>query len=75
MQGLEAVLQEWRTGVFVTRASDEDIHTANERRLTELIGPAAGKLHTGRRYRGGKRGRRNWTSCHDGQSHGQGGLI
>ena len=27
---------------------DEDIHTANERRLKELIGPAAGKLHTGR---------------------------
>ena len=30
------------------RASDEDIHTAVERRLTELIGDAAGKLHTGR---------------------------
>ncbi|KAH6842221.1 L-Aspartase-like protein [Chaetomium sp. MPI-CAGE-AT-0009] len=28
--------------------SDEDIHTANERRLGELIGPAPGKLHTGR---------------------------
>src|SRR5690606_15218966 len=27
---------------------DEDIHTANERRLTERIGPVAGKLHTGR---------------------------
>ena len=27
---------------------DEDIHTANERRLTELIGPLGGKLHTGR---------------------------
>ena len=28
---------------------DEDIHTANERRLSELIGPAiGGKLHTGR---------------------------
>lgn len=27
---------------------DEDIHTANERRLSELIGPLAGKLHTGR---------------------------
>ncbi len=28
--------------------SDEDIHTAVERRLGELIGPLAGKLHTGR---------------------------
>ena len=29
-------------------ASDEDIHTAVERRVTELAGPAGGKLHTGR---------------------------
>ena len=28
--------------------SDEDIHTAVERRVTELAGPAGGKLHTGR---------------------------
>ena len=27
---------------------DEDIHMAIERRLTELIGPFGGKLHTGR---------------------------
>ena len=27
---------------------DEDIHTANERRLTEIIGALGGKLHTGR---------------------------
>ena len=27
---------------------DEDIHTANERRLSELVGPIGGKLHTGR---------------------------
>lgn len=27
---------------------DEDIHTANERRLSELIGSLGGKLHTGR---------------------------
>lgn len=33
---------------FVIKDGDEDIHTANERRLGELIGPAAGKLHTGR---------------------------
>ena len=32
---------------FVSK-DDEDIHTANERRLGELIGPLSGKLHTGR---------------------------
>jgi argininosuccinate lyase len=30
------------------RPEDEDIHTANERRLSELVGPIGGKLHTGR---------------------------
>jgi argininosuccinate lyase len=30
------------------KEDDEDIHTANERRLSELIGPLGGKLHTGR---------------------------
>ena len=37
-----------KRGEFVFAESDEDIHTAVERRLTELIGPVAGKLHTGR---------------------------
>ncbi len=46
--GLEQVGAEWRAGTFAVKPGDEDIHTANERRLTELIGPAAGKLHTGR---------------------------
>ena len=46
--GLERVADEWRADGFVIQAGDEDIHTANERRLTELIGPVAGKLHTGR---------------------------
>ena len=32
----------------MVQPDDEDIHTANERRLTELIGPLGGKLHTGR---------------------------
>uniref|UniRef100_A0A8C5FEI7 Argininosuccinate lyase n=1 Tax=Gadus morhua TaxID=8049 RepID=A0A8C5FEI7_GADMO len=35
-------------GAFVVKPGDEDIHTANERRLKELIGEPAGKLHTGR---------------------------
>ncbi len=46
--GLEQVAQEWAQGRFVLQPGDEDIHTANERRLTELVGPVAGKLHTGR---------------------------
>jgi argininosuccinate lyase len=41
-------LKEWQEGNFKSQPADEDIHTANERRLGELIGPLAGKLHTGR---------------------------
>ena len=33
---------------FQPAPDDEDIHTANERRLSELIGTLGGKLHTGR---------------------------
>ena len=42
------MLSEWESGTFAIRPSDEDIHTANERRLTELVGPPGAKLHTGR---------------------------
>ncbi|KIJ68996.1 hypothetical protein HYDPIDRAFT_144528 [Hydnomerulius pinastri MD-312] len=45
---LNAVGKEWEDGQFTPAADDEDIHTANERRLSELIGPLGGKLHTGR---------------------------
>ncbi|RDB20969.1 putative argininosuccinate lyase [Hypsizygus marmoreus] len=48
IQGLQSVLKEWQDGSFEVQADDEDIHTANERRLSELIGPLGGKLHTGR---------------------------
>ncbi|KAL2115321.1 hypothetical protein VTJ04DRAFT_9576 [Mycothermus thermophilus] len=49
IDGLQQVEREWEEGRFVIDPkSDEDIHTANERRLGELIGPVAGKLHTGR---------------------------
>ena len=48
MSGLSAVAAEWAAGAFVVREGDEDIHTANERRLGELVGPVGGKLHTGR---------------------------
>ena len=46
--GLAAVKEELSSGRFTFVPTDEDIHTAVERRLTELIGEAAGKLHTGR---------------------------
>ncbi|EJF66008.1 argininosuccinate lyase [Dichomitus squalens LYAD-421 SS1] len=48
VNGLTAVGKEWEQGTFEAQPDDEDIHTANERRLTELIGPLGGKLHTGR---------------------------
>jgi argininosuccinate lyase len=47
-EGLDKVYQEWADGTFEIKPGDEDIHTANERRLTELMGPVGGKLHTGR---------------------------
>lgn len=46
--GLENILGEIRAQSFLIQPGDEDVHSAIERRLTELIGPAAGKLHTGR---------------------------
>ncbi|MCX6045486.1 MAG: argininosuccinate lyase [Chloroflexi bacterium] len=46
--GLAQVAGEWQRGEFTLQPGDEDIHTANERRLTELLGAVAGKLHTGR---------------------------
>ncbi len=46
--GLATVKEEFTSGMFSFAPSDEDIHTAVERRLTELIGATAGKLHTGR---------------------------
>jgi len=47
--GLAQVKDEWRENKFVIKDSDEDIHTANERRLCEIIGKeVGGKLHTGR---------------------------
>ncbi|MDH7486434.1 MAG: argininosuccinate lyase [Anaerolineae bacterium] len=48
IQGLQAVAREFEAGQFEFKPSDEDIHTAVERRLGELVGQVAGKLHTGR---------------------------
>ena len=47
-QGLELVRREFADGMFAAVIGDEDIHTAVERRLHELIGEPALKLHTGR---------------------------
>lgn len=48
VQGLTQVLREFEEEIFVLQPGDEDIHTAVERRLTEIVGPTGGKLHTGR---------------------------
>jgi len=46
--GLERIRGEFESGAFRFLPGDEDIHTAVERRLGEIVGPLAGKLHTGR---------------------------
>ncbi len=48
VNGLNTIEKEFVENKFIFVESDEDIHTAVERRLGELIGAAAGKLHTGR---------------------------
>ena len=46
--GLDQVAAEYADGKLVEDAALEDIHMHVEHRLTELIGPVAGKLHTAR---------------------------
>src|SRR4051812_13268527 len=46
--GLEQIRQEIDSGSFVFSEANEDIHLNIEARLAELIGPAAGRLHTAR---------------------------
>jgi argininosuccinate lyase len=48
LDGLDEVRSELDAGSFEFAPTDEDIHTAVERRLTGLIGPVAGKMRTGR---------------------------
>jgi argininosuccinate lyase len=48
VRGLQLVQHELERERFKFLPEDEDIHMAIERRLTELIGPLGGKLHTGR---------------------------
>jgi argininosuccinate lyase len=47
-RGLEQIRREIENGLFPFRAEHEDIHLNIEARLAELIGPAAGRLHTAR---------------------------
>jgi len=46
--GLEQIRSEIEAGDFVFSTAREDIHMNIEARLAELIGPAAGRLHTAR---------------------------
>ncbi len=46
--GLRAILHEARSGTFEFLESDEDVHSAVERRLVEIAGEVGRKLHTGR---------------------------
>ncbi len=48
LAALDRVEQELASGEFAFERGDEDIHTAIERRVTALAGPAGAKLHTGR---------------------------
>jgi argininosuccinate lyase len=48
LNGLDRVEGELDSGAFEFRPDDEDIHMAIERRLTEIVGPVGGKLHTAR---------------------------
>ena len=47
-EGLAQIEAEASSGEFRFMETDEDVHTAVERRLHELVGDVAGKLHTGR---------------------------
>jgi len=48
VRGLKAIEREIESGKFAFSPNDEDIHMNIERRLTEKIGAAGGKLHTAR---------------------------
>ena len=48
LEGLARIRKELLSDRFHFLPSDEDIHTAIERRLGEMVGPSAGHLHTAR---------------------------
>jgi len=48
LDALDVTEAELADGSFAFQSSDEDVHTAVERRVTELAGDAGARLHTGR---------------------------
>src|SRR3989440_3970843 len=48
LNGLDAIADEYQRDGVPERVELEDIHMTVEHRLAELIGPAAGRLHTAR---------------------------
>ncbi len=48
IKGLHGIQEDIRAGRHQWKVKDEDVHMSIERRLTQLIGPLGGKLHTGR---------------------------
>jgi argininosuccinate lyase len=48
IKGLHQIREDIRAGRHPWMVEDEDVHMSIERRLTRLIGPLGGKLHTGR---------------------------
>ena len=48
LDGLATIMDEAESGKFVYVDTDEDVHSAVERRLGDIVGDLAGKLHTGR---------------------------
>ncbi|MCM8803987.1 MAG: argininosuccinate lyase [Candidatus Omnitrophica bacterium] len=48
LKGIEKIEEEVKKDKFKILSTDEDIHTAIERRLIEIIGPVGEKLHTAR---------------------------
>jgi argininosuccinate lyase len=48
VKGLEQIAHELESGALALDPALEDVHTNVERRLLEIVGPLAGKLHTGR---------------------------
>ncbi|MGH9121074.1 MAG: argininosuccinate lyase, partial [Acidimicrobiales bacterium] len=48
LAALDRVGEEVATGVFAYQPDDEDVHTAIERRVTEIAGDVGARLHAGR---------------------------
>jgi argininosuccinate lyase len=48
LAALDRVADELESGSFAFKPGDEDVHTAVERRVTELAGDVGARLHTGR---------------------------